>query len=471
MNNLDQIPILKKGGIHIKKKNRGKFTEYCGGKVTEECIAKGKKSKDPKIRKRATFAQNARRFKHENGGILKAQNGTGNLYAPHPLSPVGIALNQAKAMAKMKGEQQHLPPGVKEVIGPNGKKVVIRTEQPLQPLEQSIVEWLPGTGDVAEVGYIGNDLKNGNIGSAALGAGLMFIPGNARKLLAKSRIDPLAINGTVNRTGIQEGLMGGKRSAESFMGSQTYKDAISHDIALAKRAFGYDINPVVDDRYIKMPVKIEGKSLGPYDAGLMRPNPNTNNPAEDLIELDIAKHKTVNDLAATVFHENLHHGRFKTIDPQGNTIFTEIYHPEKVNQTLDFYRWKLKHLFKPEVDIPSNLIDHYKYLTDVQIPHNEGATNVLELGFLGNARAKTGYPGAQEVQRILDEVKKANPQHAYTIDLLNMKKPKRVWEALTGQYEDGGKITDNDYRERIKKFLSWRTIGPEEYNYIKGFKL
>lgn len=75
-NNLEQIPILKKGGIHIKKKNRGKFTEYCGGKVTEECIAKGKKSKDPKIRKRATFAANARTWKHENGGILKAQEGT-----------------------------------------------------------------------------------------------------------------------------------------------------------------------------------------------------------------------------------------------------------------------------------------------------------------------------------------------------------------------------------------------------------
>ena len=72
---LEEIPILKKGGIHIKKKNRGKFTEYCGGKVTEECINKGKKSKDPKIRKRATFAANARKWKHENGGILKVQEG------------------------------------------------------------------------------------------------------------------------------------------------------------------------------------------------------------------------------------------------------------------------------------------------------------------------------------------------------------------------------------------------------------
>ena len=178
----DLIYILKKGGsIHIKKKNRGKFTEYCGGKVTEECIAKGKKSKDPKIRKRATFAANARKWKHENGGILKAQEGTGNLYAPHPLSPVGIALNQAKATAKMK-EQQHLPHGVKEVVGPDGKKVAIRTEQPLVPLEQSIAEWLPGTGDVAEVGQITNDVKNGNLGSATLGAGLLFLPGNVGKL-------------------------------------------------------------------------------------------------------------------------------------------------------------------------------------------------------------------------------------------------------------------------------------------------
>ena len=70
----EDVLILKKGGIHIKKKNRGKFTEYCGGKVTQECIAKGKKSKDPKIRKRATFAANARKWKHENGGILKYQN-------------------------------------------------------------------------------------------------------------------------------------------------------------------------------------------------------------------------------------------------------------------------------------------------------------------------------------------------------------------------------------------------------------
>ena len=38
------------GGIHIKKANRGKFSEYCGGKVTSECIARGKHSSSPAVR-------------------------------------------------------------------------------------------------------------------------------------------------------------------------------------------------------------------------------------------------------------------------------------------------------------------------------------------------------------------------------------------------------------------------------------
>lgn len=57
--------LLEKGGknkIHIKKENRGKFTDYCGGKVTSECISKGKNSPNPAIRKRATFAANARKW-------------------------------------------------------------------------------------------------------------------------------------------------------------------------------------------------------------------------------------------------------------------------------------------------------------------------------------------------------------------------------------------------------------------------
>lgn len=62
--------FAKGGGIHIKPENRGKFTEYCGGKVTSECIARGKRSSNPAVRKRATFAANARKWHHADGGPL-----------------------------------------------------------------------------------------------------------------------------------------------------------------------------------------------------------------------------------------------------------------------------------------------------------------------------------------------------------------------------------------------------------------
>lgn len=64
--------LSAKSGIHIKKANRGKFTDYCGGKVTSECIAHGKASSNPVIRKRATFAANSRKWakKHDKGGKI-----------------------------------------------------------------------------------------------------------------------------------------------------------------------------------------------------------------------------------------------------------------------------------------------------------------------------------------------------------------------------------------------------------------
>ena len=74
--------FAKGGKIHIKKANRGKFTEYCGGKVTSECITRGKRSSNPAVRKRATFAANARKWHHALGGYLYDEGG--NLYTSIP---------------------------------------------------------------------------------------------------------------------------------------------------------------------------------------------------------------------------------------------------------------------------------------------------------------------------------------------------------------------------------------------------
>ena len=90
------VPYLAKGsGIHIKKENRGKFTETKKrtGKTTEELTH----SKNPLTRKRAIFAQNAKKWKHEYGGEVHKPNNhrsildngwfkTKNLTKNHPLT-------------------------------------------------------------------------------------------------------------------------------------------------------------------------------------------------------------------------------------------------------------------------------------------------------------------------------------------------------------------------------------------------
>jgi len=58
---------MAKGKIHIKPKNIGKFnaTKKATGKTTEELTH----SKNPLTRKRAIFAQNAKKWKHKDGGV------------------------------------------------------------------------------------------------------------------------------------------------------------------------------------------------------------------------------------------------------------------------------------------------------------------------------------------------------------------------------------------------------------------
>jgi len=56
-----------KSTIYIKPSKRGTFTNWCKkkgyGGVTSDCIAAGKRSSSSAIRKKATFAANARKWK------------------------------------------------------------------------------------------------------------------------------------------------------------------------------------------------------------------------------------------------------------------------------------------------------------------------------------------------------------------------------------------------------------------------
>lgn len=103
----DVIPINKKGSkIKIKKQNKGKFTDYCGGKVTQECINRGKNSSSATIRKRATFADNARKWtkKHQEGGPIFFEDGT--------LNPESLYTQSRKHVK----DPQELTPGQRGMI-------------------------------------------------------------------------------------------------------------------------------------------------------------------------------------------------------------------------------------------------------------------------------------------------------------------------------------------------------------------
>lgn len=99
-----ELNTFAKGGkIHIKPENRGKFTKYCGGKVTSECIARGKRSSDPAVRKRATFAANARKWHHAFGGDLLTNGaewdnglriiGNGGTHEENPIEGVPMGMD------------------------------------------------------------------------------------------------------------------------------------------------------------------------------------------------------------------------------------------------------------------------------------------------------------------------------------------------------------------------------------------
>lgn len=88
---------------------------------------------------------------------------------------------------------------VKNDEHPQGDWIFIRSEEPLKPMEQDIAEYLPGIGDAAEVANISKDISQGNIGQALLAAGLLILPGNASRIIRKTRNDAVDMFRTYNK--------------------------------------------------------------------------------------------------------------------------------------------------------------------------------------------------------------------------------------------------------------------------------
>ncbi len=67
--------VAKKSGIHIKPSHEGRLHKNLGVPAGEpipaKALAKAKNSSDPTVRKRATFAENAKKWNH--GGSQKRE--------------------------------------------------------------------------------------------------------------------------------------------------------------------------------------------------------------------------------------------------------------------------------------------------------------------------------------------------------------------------------------------------------------
>src|SRR4030042_2906406 len=85
---------FRKGGIHINPKNKGKFNAL--KKRTGKSTAQLTHSKNPLTRKRAVFAQNAKKWHHEEGGLVEynlggAMSGIGGVLGAIPTPFTQIA--------------------------------------------------------------------------------------------------------------------------------------------------------------------------------------------------------------------------------------------------------------------------------------------------------------------------------------------------------------------------------------------
>jgi hypothetical protein len=76
---------LQKAKRQMKKKGTiGAFTDYCGGKVTQQCIERALNSNDDTLRRRAQFAKNVR----AQSGLMNEKNGGATATAPPASQPV-----------------------------------------------------------------------------------------------------------------------------------------------------------------------------------------------------------------------------------------------------------------------------------------------------------------------------------------------------------------------------------------------
>lgn len=226
-------------------------------------------------------------------------------------------------------------------------------------------------------------------------------------------------------------------------------DKVHRDVARGtKEAIDFlesDIKKETDLYNKKLAQKLGYKHFTPYSKGAERARvevvpdydkisyPNSgnagkvtlnSNPAEDILSYNVFY-----NLHPTSFHETLHRGLYGMISrdkmPIGGNLFEHI---GRKTDTRDFYSFKTKKLLVPENEAPD--LTTYNYLFE----EGEAAANTMELGKRLGLKPGQEYPGRKALEQMLKEFSESGNEHSHMPSYLNMRHPKRVWDALTGRY-------------------------------------
>lgn len=298
-------------------------------------------------------------------------------------------------------------------------------------------------GDIESAKDIYQDAKFGNYGQAALGAGLLLLPNfiekplkalkrvgrkvvkAANKYPAKNLEVNLNPDRSWNMDKIHSDVDKGTKEAIDFLESDVKKETDLYNKRLAKR-LGYEHFTPYPNGAERARVKVtpDYETItypnGEF-AGRVYLDPN---PSNDMLQYN--KHY---NLHPTAYHETLHRGYYGMADkdrmPIGGNLFE---HVKRKTNTRDFYNFKTKKLLVPENEAP-DLATH-KYLFE----EGEAAANTMELGKRLGLQPGQEYPGRQALEQMLKEFSESGNEHAFITKYLNMKHPKRVWNALTGKY-------------------------------------
>ena len=223
-------------------------------------------------------------------------------------------------------------------------------------------------------------------------------------------------NGQWDMPTITQQLRNGTLKAREFLNSETRLSTYAHNKELAKRlGFGTIEEPYNSTARANKPFQPKLTANNSTEGGSFIPG---KQPQQDIIEINLA-----HQVEPAAFHESLHRGSYGMGSLEGLDDMITF------KNTKKFYEYLSDKLKKPWSQQPSSMRDYLDKPGELPV-------NVLELGQRMGIQIGQKYPGKTKFNTIIDQFRRDNPNDGklFILDYLNMNKPKRVWDALSGQY-------------------------------------